>query len=242
MLIFRRAGADCRTTSFPPWTETDRFVDDGFVFAPTPANLKRWNRWWRFANTEQLLTFTLVSIATICLTSMVAHSTLFGVPGLPNSASFLRIEGQRLQSIVAPWFGVFFWSVGAFSLFASSMGITDYTSRLAADVLKCTYFRSSAISESRLYFRLVWGLVAIGCLVLLVGMDQPLVLLVISASVGGTMMCMYSVLLIKLNRQRLPGPIRIRGYRVGALVWSTALFGVLAALTIWQQFHRLFGQ
>jgi hypothetical protein len=214
----------------------------GFVFAPTPANLKRWNRWWRFANTEQLLTFTLVSIATICLTSMVAHSTLFGVPGLPNSASFLRIEGQRLQSIVAPWFGVFFWSVGAFSLFASSMGITDYTSRLAADVLKSTYFRSSAISESRLYFRLVWGLVAIGCLVLLVGMDQPLVLLVISASVGGTMMCMYSVLLIKLNRQRLPGPIRIRGYRVGALVWSTALFGVLAALTIWQQFHRLFGQ
>ena len=212
----------------------------GFVFEPTAANLARWNRWWRFANTEQLVAFTLVSISTICLTSMLAHSTLYGVPDLPNSAAFLRIEGQRLQSIVAPWFGVFFWSVGSFSLFASAMGITDYTSRLAADVLKTTYFRSSAISESRLYFRLVWGLVGIGCTVLLVGMNQPLVLLVISASVGGTMMCLYSALLIKLNRTRVPAPIRIRGYRVAALVWSTVLFGALAVLAIWQQLQRLF--
>ncbi len=211
----------------------------GFVFEPNAQNMTRWKRWWRFANTEQLLTFTLVSIATICLTSMLAHSTLFGMTGLPNSAAFLKIEGQRLQEIVGPWFGVFFWSVGSFSLFASAMGITDYTSRLAADVLKLTYLRSSSISESRLYFRLVWGLVGIGCLVLLVGMDQPLVLLVISASVGGTMMCMYSALLIRLNRRLLPGPIRIRGYRVAALVWSTVLFGTLAALTIWQQSQRL---
>jgi hypothetical protein len=119
------------------------------------------------------------------------------------------------------------------------MGITDYTSRLAADVLKTTYFRTSPVSESRLYFRLVWGLVGIGCTVLLVGMNQPLVLLVISASVGGTMMCMYSALLIRLNRTRVPAPIRIRGYRVAALVWSTVLFGALALLTIWQQLQRL---
>ena len=50
---------------------------------------------------------------------------------------------------------------------------------------------------------------------------------------------MYSALLIRLNRRLLPGPIRIRGYRVAALVWSTVLFGTLAALTIWQQSQRL---
>jgi hypothetical protein len=211
----------------------------GYIFETTPANMVRWRRWWWFANTEQLLTFTLVSIATICLTSMIAHSTLYGMPGLPNSAAFLRIEGERLQAIVGTWFGLFFWGVGAFSLFASSMGITDYTSRLAADVLKTTYFRSSPVSESRLYFRLVWGLVAIGCAVLLVGIDQPLVLLVISASVGGTMMCLYSGLLINLNRRLLPDPIRIRSYRIAALIWATVLFGVLAAMTIRQQILRL---
>jgi hypothetical protein len=216
-------------------------IVSGYIFEPTAANLARWGTWWRFANAEQALTFTLVSIVTICLTSMLAHSTLFGEPGLPNNISFLAIEGQRLQSIVGRWFGILFWAIGAFSLFASSMGITDYTSRLAADVLKSTYLRTSPVSESRLYFWLVWGLVAIGCGILLFGLDQPLALLVISASTGGTMMFLYSMLLIMLNRKALPDPIKVRSGRVAALVWSTAFFGVLATLTAWQQVQRLLG-
>jgi len=212
-----------------------------FSFEPSHANLERWQRWWRFANVEQAATFLVVSVATICLTSMLAHSTLFGRPGLPNNVSFLHVEGVQLQSIVAPWFGLLFWSVGAFALFASSMGITDYTSRLAADVLKSTYLQHSPISESRLYVRLVWGLVAIGCTILLLGLDQPLVLLVISACVGGTMMSLYSALLLALNKRKLPPEIGIRSYRTVALVWSVVFFGVLASLTLWQQGRRLLG-
>ncbi|HEX6313466.1 MAG TPA: Nramp family divalent metal transporter [Gemmatimonadaceae bacterium] len=212
-----------------------------FEFQPDPENLARWRRWWRFANVEQALTFVLVTVGTICLTSMLAHSVLFGEPDLPRDVSFLQVEGERLQTIVAPWFGLLFWSVGAFSLFASSMGITDYTSRLAADVLKSTYLRHSPVSESRLYFRLVWGLVAIGCVILMVGLDQPLPLLVISACTGGTMMCMYSVLLLVLNQRELPAAIRIRSYRIVALVWSALFFGVLAVVTLWQQLAALLG-
>jgi hypothetical protein len=212
-----------------------------FIFETTPGNMMRWRRWWRFANLEQALTFVLVTIVTICLTSMLAHSTLAGRPGLPQTVAFLQIEGRRFQEIVGPWFGLLFWGIGSFSLFASSMGIADYTSRLAADILKSTYLRSSTVSESRLYFWLVWVLVGLGSVILLVGIDQPLVLLVISASVGGTMMCLYSTLLLVLNRRGLPEVIRVRSYRVVALIWSTAFFGVLASLTIWQQLQRLFG-
>ncbi|HET7220625.1 MAG TPA: Nramp family divalent metal transporter [Vicinamibacterales bacterium] len=212
-----------------------------YIFEPTPENMARWRRWWRFANTEQILTFILVTVVTICLTSMLAHSTLFGRPGLPQSVAFLQIEGQRLQEIVGRWFGVLFWATGAFSLFASAMGIADYTSRLAADILKSTYFRTSPVSESRMYFWLVWGLVALGSAILLIGMDQPLVLLVISASVGGAMMCLYSALLLMLNRKGLPDAIRVRSYRVAILIFSTLFFGLLATLTVRQQLARLFG-
>ena len=212
-----------------------------YMFEPNQLNLARWRRWWRFANTEQALTFGLVTVATICLTSMLAHSALAGQPDLPNDVRFLQMEGERLETIVAPWFGVLFWSVGAFSLFASSMGITDYTSRLAADVLKSTYLRHSPISESRVYFRLVWALVAMGCAILMLGLDQPLPLLIISACTGGTMMCMYSLLLLVLNRRELPAPIRVGGFRIAALVWATVFFGVLSALTVWQQLRLLFG-
>lgn len=206
-----------------------------YLFEPTPANMTRWRRWWRFANVEQALAFVLTTVITIGLTSMLAHSTLFGTPGLPNNVTFLRIEGQRLQALIGPWFGVLFWGIGAFSLFASAMGIIDYTSRLAADVLKTTYLRGARISESRLYFRLVWGMVALGATILLFGFDQPLVLLVISACTGAVIMFLYSCLLIFLNRRALPAPIAVRSYRVAALVWSAVFFGVLSIITIWQQ-------
>jgi hypothetical protein len=214
-------------------------VVTAYRFEPTPENMRRWRRWWRFANVEQFWTFAVVSIVTIALMSMLAHSLLFGERGLTNSPSFLQLEGRKLQALVGPWFGVLFWATGAFSLFGSAMGITDYTSRLAADVLKTAYFRESRVTESRLYFWLVWGLIAIGCAILMAGLTQPLMLLVISACVGGTMMFMYSGLLIVLNRRHLPAPIRVRGVRLAVLIWGIVFFGVLAALTVWQQAARL---
>ncbi len=211
----------------------------GYIFEPTETNLTRWQRWWRFANIEQLSTFVLITFLSIVFMSMLAFSTVFGTPGLRDNIAFLQVEGEQLKSLVAPWFGAMFWIIGALSLFAAAMGIVDYTSRLGADVLKTAYLRESRWSESRIYFALVWGLVLIGCVVLLSGMDQPLILLVISASVGGTMMVIYSALLILINRRLLPKPIRITGARTAALIWAILLFGVLAAITIWQQGGKL---
>jgi hypothetical protein len=206
-----------------------------YIFETTPANMTRWQSWWRFANVEQVFSFVLVTVITIGLTSLLAHSTLFGEPNLPNNVSFLRIEAERLQSSVGRWFGILFLAVGAFSLFGSAMGIIDYTSRLAADILKTTYLPASPVSESRVYFWLVWGMVALGCTILLLGLSQPLTLLVISASTGGTIMFLYSMLLIALNRKLLPDAIRISPLRTATLVWSTLLFGTLALYTIYDQ-------
>jgi hypothetical protein len=210
-----------------------------YIFETNAANMARWRTWWRFANVEQALTFVLVTIITIGLTSLLAHSTLYGTPGLPNNVTFLLTEGRQLQSIVGPWFGILFWAVGSFSLFASAMGIVDYTSRLAADVLKTTYLSRSPVSESRLYFRLVWGMVGLGSVIILSGFDQPLVLLVISACTGGAIMFLYSFLLIVLNRRALPPAIAPGPFNIATLVWATLFFGVLCALTIWQQVARL---
>ena len=212
----------------------------GYAFEPTEENLARWRRWWWFANIEQASSFVVVTIVTITFTSLIAHTAVFGKPGLENSIDFLEVEGNELKSIVGPWFGTLFWAVGAFSLFAAAVGIVDYASRLSADILKTTYLRRSRVSESKLYFGLVWSLVGIGILVLLVGIDQPLVLLVISACVAGAMMFMYSLLLLLINRRSLPEQIRVRGLRAGVLVFAFAFFGVLSVLTIEEQAGKLF--
>ncbi|MGD9905798.1 MAG: Nramp family divalent metal transporter [Vicinamibacterales bacterium] len=208
-----------------------------YAFEPTAENLRRWSSWWRFANLEQALSFGVVTVVTIALTSMLAYATVYGQPGLPNDVSFLRVEAAELRERVGPWFGALFLGVGAFSLFGTAMGIIDYTSRLAADVLKTTY--APQASESRMYCGLVWGMVGLGGVVLLAGLSQPLTLLVISASTAGTMMCLYSYLLIVLNRRLSPAAVRIGPGRTAVLAWSTLLFGALAAVTIYTQVQTL---
>jgi len=213
----------------PVTGEPEAAPSTGYAFEPTTENLRRWRGWWKFANIEQLTTFVLITFVTILFTSLLAYSTVFGRDGLENSIGFLQTEGQVLADRVGPWFQYLFWIIGAFSLFAASLGIVDYTSRLAADVVKTSYARDA--NESKVYAGLVWGLVAIGIIVLLAGFSQPIVLLVISAVVGGFMMFIYSALLILINRRILPAPIRVRGVRLAALVWSFLLFGLLSVLT-----------
>jgi hypothetical protein len=201
-----------------------------FEFEPNEPNLARWRRWWRFANIEQGATFVAITVVTIVFMSMLSYSTVFGQEDIPDDIGFLEVEGNRLNELVGSWMGPLFWSIGAFSLFAAALGIVDYTSRLAADVMKTRYRPRS--SESRMYFAVVWGVVAVGSLILLAGLDQPLVLLVISACVAAVTMFMYSILLLITNRRYLPKAVQVRSYRIGALVFAAAFFGVLSAITI----------
>jgi hypothetical protein len=210
-----------------------------YRFPATPENMARWRGWWRLANLEQAAAFALVTIVTIAVTSMLAHATVFGRNDLPNGIGFLQLEGMALQARVGRWLGVLFWLIGALSLFTAAMGIVDYTSRLAADLLVTTYVRRPGATESRLYFGIVWVLVGTGTAILLAGIDQPLLLLVISASVGGAMMCLYSMLLVALNRRHLAPELRPGAVRTGWLVWAAVFYGWLAGLTILDGVRRL---
>ena len=214
----------------------------GYVFEPTTENLARWKGWWKFANLEQIFTFVLITFLTILFTSLLAYSAVFGREGLANNIGFIKTQGEVLAE-----------RSGAGRVLDQVLvldhrvrlplcrraGIVDYTSRMAADVLKTSYLRQ--VNQSKMYAGLVWGLTAVGVVVLMVGFDQPIVLLVIEAVVGGFMMFIYSGLLIPMNRRRLPPPIRIRGIRLVMLIWAIVLFGTLSILTFQAQIARLLG-
>jgi hypothetical protein len=80
-----------------------------------------------------------------------------------------------------------------------------------------------------------------GCVVLLSGLEQPLLLLVISSSIAGVMMFIYSALLIQLNRRALPQQIKIRGLRFAVLAFSVLFFGVFSVLLVYDEGKALFG-
>jgi hypothetical protein len=150
------------------------------------------------------------------------------------------LEATQLDARVGDWFGNLFLAIGAVSLFAAALGIVDYVSRLVADVVRVGYTAGShRWTESRIYFAVVWTMIAFGCAILLAGFDQPLVLVTISTVLGGAIMFLYSCLLVVTNRRYLPGELKLRGYRLGIMVFAIVLLGVTSAIVGVDQFGNL---
>jgi Mn2+/Fe2+ NRAMP family transporter len=208
----------------------------GWRFELSPRNIARWQAWWRFANAEQLITFVLICIVTITLTSVLAYSLLFGRPDLPSDINFVALQGRLLAEQVGVWFAKLFWAVGAIALFATALGLVDITGRTFADVIRTSY-RPHA-DESRIYAIVVWSMLAFGSAVVLSGITQPVLLLVLSGSISGVMMFLIAGLLIRLNR-KLPGPLAPSGWRIAALAFTVLFFIALASATVADRFGLL---
>lgn len=215
----------------------------GYIFPQDEANLARWKVWWRRATIEHIVSFFVVCLVTISIMSLLAYSTIYGqnLSSEPNT-DFLQAQGQVLGQTIGGWFEIFFYVVGAISLYAAALGLLDVLGRVVSDVLKVGYLANSTYwSESKIYFVVVWAEIVIGSLILLSGLDQPIVLLVIATAAGAVVTFIYSVLLVKLNRSGLPGAIRIRGFRLVGLGLAILFYGFFAILLVIDQVGSLFG-
>jgi hypothetical protein len=211
-------------------------------FPQNETNLSRWKVWWKKANLEQFVSFALIGGITIIVFSLVAYSTVFGNPDLPDESGFdfIALESDVLDTAVGTWFGTLFLVVGAVSLFAAALGIVDYVARLVADVVHVGYTRDRpGWTESKVYFGVVWVMIAFGSAILLAGFDQPLVLVTISTVLGGAIMVVYSCLLLVTNRRYLPQAISLRGYRLAILVFAIGMLGVTTAIVAVDQIGNL---
>jgi hypothetical protein len=214
----------------------------GSMMRQDEANINRFRGWFKVANREQLVSFWGICVASIIIFSVLAYATVYG-KNLSDEADFAFIqgEGEVLKDVVAPWFGTFFWIFGSISLMLVALGVVDYVARLVSDVLKTLHLRDNERwSESKIYTCIVWTMALLGCAVLLSGFDQPLVLLVLSACLNGIVMFIYSILLIKLNRNGLPPAIRVSGFRLGMLGFAVLFYGFFAGWYVIVQLGEIF--
>jgi hypothetical protein len=213
-----------------------------YRFPQDEGNLSRWREWWRRANLEQAVSFVFVAAMSIAAFSLIAYATVFNNPNLPSESGFdfISLEADQLDAKVGEWFGTLFLAIGTVSLFAAALGIVDYVSRLVADVVRVSYTaRSARWTESRLYFAVVWTMVIVGSLILLAGFDQPLVLVTISTVLGGVIMVVYSCLLLFTNRRYMPNALKLRGYRLLAIVAAVLILGVTSTIVAIDQVGNL---
>ena len=68
-------------------------------FPQDEANLGRWRTWWKRANTEQLVSFALIGGLAIIIFSLIAYTTVYQHPDLPDSSGFdfIALEGDVLD-------------------------------------------------------------------------------------------------------------------------------------------------
>ena len=133
----------------------------------------------------------------------------------------------------------FHW-MGIAILLTTELGLLDACARISTDIIKVNWLRDSEVwTDSRLYFLLLWGQILLGCAILLAGLvvpglSQPLVLLVLSASLNGGVMLIYSLLLLWMNSRVLGGSLRTPVVRFLAMVWASAFFGYFTIVTFEQ--------
>ena len=214
-----------------------------YEFPRDERNMARWREWWKRANLEQFFSFAVVATLSITVFSLIAYSTVYGSPDLPDSSGFdfISLEADALDARVGDWFGTLFLAIGTVSLFAAALGIIDYVSRLVADVVRVSYTsRSKRWTESRLYLTVVWTMICFGSAILLAGFDQPLVLVTISTVLGGFIMFVYSSLLVVTNRRYLPDELKLGGYRLVIICAAILLLGVTTTIVAINQFGNLF--
>ncbi len=219
----------------------------GYMFEANEESMRRWRGWWRVVNQGQFITFFLLGVASLIVLSVLAYATLPIGQVEAEELDCIRVEGQTLTEQIAPWLGIAFWLAGTIVLFSTNFGIIDYTCRLIADQLKISALKESTFwSGSKIYATFIWVMIAVGSLILLSGIiesESPLVLtpIVISSSIAGLMVFVYSALLIWLNRAALPDPSRIRGIRLVMMVVSFLFFGFFSVPLIIDEATSVFG-
>ena len=218
--------------------KTESVSFKGYAFHPKGQNMAHWKEWMRFIKIDQGVIFWLLGLLTLVLLSLNAYAVLKPKNILP--------EGLNVAIAQAYIFGEH-WGILGFNsflimsflmLFSVMWTIIDAFARIVSDIL---YVNSHTgpfkkylgdikpISINHLYYASVVIIVLTSALLL--PLKQPLVLLTISAVLGGLVMAIYTPILIYLNNVRLPSPLR-PNIITNSMMLIASLFYFFASITI----------
>ena len=240
-----------RITS-PITGQEEAISEVGYHFPRTDANMARWRQWWRAASVEHFVSFFLPCMVTLVLLTLITYSIFYDASGalLPEAGqykegmSFIFGEAIELKNRFGPPAQLTFLVMGVAILLTTELGVLDAASRISMDIVKVNWLRNNARwTESRIYYAFVWGTILLGTLLLIVGTDtiSSFGLFKFSAAMNGGVMFLYSLILLWLNRFRLPPGVRMPFWRVAIMIWAVCFFGFFAVWVGWDVLTKLLG-
>jgi len=201
----------------------------GSTFVPDAQSMARWRAWWRIVRADQWGVFFIgallgMALPAILYTAVIPAGEDIRGPGIAARLADAMGRGTWMAFTIA--------FMGAWLLFKAQLDILEGTVRAVTDILWTGSRRARRWSRGDvrlLYYAVLavfvaWGMVALG-------LAQPIVLLQLSANVGGVVMVLASLHILYVNTTMLPPELRPPLWRRLALILTAIFYG--GFVTLW---------
>jgi hypothetical protein len=205
----------------------------GFIFTPTPENMRRWRGWWRIVSADQWGVFFLGAMLGMLLPAVLYVTLLASgtnIQGIGMAAALASAVGARSGAIA----GAVVAMLAAWILFKTQLDIIESMVRSITDIIWTGSHRARALSggDVRVVYYGALGLVCVWGMIAL-RLAQPIMLLLLAGNIAGMVFTIASIHLLYLNVRLLPAELRPPMWRRAALVGMSIFYGFFTALSIW---------
>jgi hypothetical protein len=205
----------------------------GVDFLHDTENVHLFKRWFSFATLEQLLTFWLIGVLSIVILGYIAFALLY--PSAAQSGlGFLFTQAGLLAARFGQIVGTAFLAIGALFLFKTQLGIYETTSRIITENLQLLSHQvRNRFARSSIFFTCLWLQIITAIGITLLGIQEPIQILLIGTFFSAVSTFALSPLLLWLNNSHLLiSPIRPGWFRNSVLIVTGVFFGVFVLVTI----------
>jgi hypothetical protein len=212
----------------------EKITLEGTTFDCTPENLKRFKLWWKRINIEHALIFWAAGTVTMIALSLLAYTTVFGTPML-EGVGFVINEAQVIAGKTFAILGTIFLLVASAMLFSTQFSILDATSRIMSENLVILSPKRFKIKKLPIFFYIfLWLQIIAGVIIFSLGFTQPLMLVIIGATLNAIAMFVYTGLVLWLNLSDLDKRLRPSLIRIFVVSSGFIFYGVFSFFTILQ--------
>ncbi len=221
--------------------KNEHVSESGFVFdSAEPTALARFREWVRVANRELLVTFVLLILLSVVITTLLVGATLgTGNPALAGSLTqMVALQADEIERVAGRWLAVTFLLGGAFVLFSTQLGIVDTVTRITGSIFYERYGRHTTFWTLKRSFLVALTLFVLASMAIVViswaGGEsverlQPDFLVLIAGPFTIASMYAFALVVGYMNVRRLPAALAPSLPKRVGMVWAGVLWGWFTA-------------
>jgi len=212
----------------------------GYRFEPEKdGQFLTWRNWLRFVKIDQGVIFTAFGFITLILISLNAYSVLGTLGTTPEGLNVATAQAEIFAKHLGETGRIAYLVMAFLMLFSVMWTVLDALARMVSDIIhtnsrvgKLTKIFSvfKFASAHHLYYLFMVVFVIIGAFLL--PLNQPLPWLILSGTLGGLVMFLYTPILIFLNNFKLDKSLRPSLITNTLLLAITAFYGYFSYLTV----------